>query len=636
MSGFVYNFYIDLGFYAKGDPELHYGNTGCLGCGPADVCTEEASECLTGAYDCTADGGDSDCWKCYDPMCMQCNGFSSASECATGKCHDFSTEASNECTCGSLMRMDPVERCFDCGGECDDCGTQDQPFGDSIVYCILCKSGKKEISLTSGAAEYKYCIDDCPHGFTENAGTCTLVTSLTLEYDFNVPSETYRNLVDDSLIAVGANGYPAIYRGYYINDASAHILIQNLVLNQSWSVHAWILIKGNNTNKFNTVFSKDRGDFGDGIDSNNMIRCGVDQDDTGNLTVEWTRDNSANFKEELLDQSVGGAWRYVVYSFENEADASATPYKTQRTKVIGYVNNVASTPVYYNRYFMNDKSSYNLYIGNYRTAASTFDEKLNGFIYNFYLYQGAATGNEQYSTGVGCFDGPGATSCWTVDFDKYSADGSTETGTCDASCTGRGCRDSATCIAQCGSSGNEAFCHLCHDKLCTDCDTYTSCESDKCKTNAEDDGASACKCSSGYVREPDTNEEVCNDCYGECATCVASTTGNYSDCTACLDTHWSHIFATDKTWCFDFCPTGYDGSGQPTCTESVATNIATWTFTDSSGYTSNGNTVTPTGTDPSPVRGFYFADTSTYVDISSMRFSFTFTVSSWTFFFDVS
>ena len=303
--------------------------------------------------------------------------------------------------------------------------------------------------------------------------------------------------------ATGVDGYPAIYRGYYINASSAHILVSGLVLNHSWSVHAWILIKGTNSGKINTIFSKDRGDFASGTATNNMIRCGVDE--SGNLTVEWTRDNSETFKKETLNRTVGANWNYVVYSFENEADATGSPYSTQWTKVKGYVNNSGSATRYYNYYFINDKSSYNVYLGNSRIAASTFDENLNGFMYAFYVYQGVASGNEQYSTGVGCFDGPGATTCWTVDFDKYSADGTTETGTCDGSCSSRGCRDSTTCISACGSSGNEAFCHLCSDKLCTDCDTYTKCISGKCASNAEDDG-SDCKCSSGFVEEASGND----------------------------------------------------------------------------------------------------------------------------------
>ena len=301
--------------------------------------------------------------------------------------------------------------------------------------------------------------------------------------------------------ATGVDGYPAIYRGYYINDSSAHILVSGLILNHSWSVHAWVLINNPNSGQINTVFSKDRGDFASGTFTNNMIRCGID--DSSNLTIEWTRDNSETFKKETLDITHGSGWNYLVYSFENEADASATPYKTQRTKVIGYANTSASTAVYFNRYFMNDKSSYNTYIGNSRTAASTFDENLNGFMYSFYVYQGAASGTEQ-SPG-NCSNGPTATSCWTVDFDKYSADGVTETGTCDASCGSRGCRDSTTCISACGSTNNEAFCHLCSDKLCTDCDTYTKCISGKCASNAEDDG-SDCKCSSGFVEEASGND----------------------------------------------------------------------------------------------------------------------------------
>lgn len=69
-DGFFYNFYIDSGFQDKDSIYLHYGNFGCSGCLTGAVCTETNTECLEKLwqYDCTIDGGSTDCYLCLDPM----------------------------------------------------------------------------------------------------------------------------------------------------------------------------------------------------------------------------------------------------------------------------------------------------------------------------------------------------------------------------------------------------------------------------------------------------------------------------------------------------------------------------------------------------------------------------------------
>ena len=60
-------------------------------------------------------------------------------------------------------------------------------------------------------------------------------------------------------------------------------------------------------------------------------------------------------------------------------------------------------------------------------------------------------------------------------------------------------------------------------------------------------------------------------CHGLCATCTspASTTANYTLCTACLGTGWEAAFANGKKYCMDVCPTGYTSVGAPACTTTI-------------------------------------------------------------------
>jgi hypothetical protein len=129
--------------------------------------------------------------------------------------------------------------------------------------------------------------------------------------------------------------------------------------------------------------------------------------------------------------------------------------------------------------------------------------------------------------------------------------------------------DVNTCVNNCGTSGNEPYCHLCQDKLCTECDEYDNCNATKCATNASNSNdGSICVCDPGYVREVDSVvNEICNPCHHLCATCSASniTERNYSVCTACMTgTSYNTIAAGGAyVYCEAECPTNLadDGGG---------------------------------------------------------------------------
>jgi len=158
--GFMFNFHIMNNYYNLASGELLMGNTGCdSGC-LDNLCTMEPTECLeiVYQYDCTNNGGNDDCWLCYDAMCMECSGYMK-DECTT--CHDFTTDLdapNGECDCVP-ERDNKLARCFDCPGECKTCASDNSPFNDVIAYCEACFNGKYDIS---GSEDYAYCIDACP------------------------------------------------------------------------------------------------------------------------------------------------------------------------------------------------------------------------------------------------------------------------------------------------------------------------------------------------------------------------------------------------------------------------------------------------------------------------------------------
>ena len=466
MHGLIYNFHIDHGFYTTGDAALHYGNTGCDSSCSGGFCTKVVTECLSPVeyYSCAWFGGAADCWNCLDPMCMSCSSYLTDSSCNTDMCHDFAEESSNECFAlnSSYTRSNPkTTRTFEpCQGECDTCSPQnDSSYGDLIVNCSACAAAKRDIA---DASDYKYCIDACPTGFTDNDPSCGSVSSSVISIDFVVPSTSFLstgsaaalqgdysnqgNVSPNEFYIVSNDGHPAAYRGFYIASSTDYVSLLKVILNRDFSLHAWIqiltLATGGNSN---TVFAKDKMDTTITAGSTKFIRCAIDENK--NLTIEMVRDNSNNFRKVTLDETINtSAWNYVAYSFEFSADASSSPSSNYVT-VTGHVDNVASTPVIYDRYFINDKADYAAYIGTTRTHSSgTFENPLQGFIYEFHLYQQKHTGaTTHYTTGQGCTDGRSATSCWLTAFGNYTLDGWDvgEAPCANPSCP-NGCKDANT------------------------------------------------------------------------------------------------------------------------------------------------------------------------------------------------
>ena len=380
--GFMYNFHIDHGYYDLS--QVHYGNTGCDAACLDNVCTTVSTECLEKVYqyDCTFDGGSSDCWLCYDPMCMSCSGLGTT-QCTM--CHDFSSYGYGECQC-TAIRANKLERCFGCPGECQACESDNSPNDDNIAYCTQCASLKRDIS---DVTSYKYCIDACPTTFTDNTTDCSKTIDLILSYKLDIPKSNWTNLaagsVVNSLTATGTSGAPAMHRGYYVPDTSAQITLSgSLILNHTFSVHAWVMLS---TVSDNSVFSKDKYDYtGSDKVSDDLLWCGIDS--SGYLSVRYAKDKSTNVREQTLDNSplVTNVWSYLVFSFENLVKTSVTPY-LQVTEFRGFINNSPITPQLLTKFFLNDKSGYNFWAASARTSTTAYEKALKGFLYEFHVYQ---------------------------------------------------------------------------------------------------------------------------------------------------------------------------------------------------------------------------------------------------------
>ena len=140
LWGFVYNFHLDHGFYDTIHADLHYGNSGCHSDCRDGVCTTDPLECLETIYDydCSIyDGGESDCYWCYDPMCMACGGNLGTTDCTM--CHDFASLENGECTCATA-RDTKIVGCFDqgCPAFCASCLSDNSPYHEVIAYCTSC------------------------------------------------------------------------------------------------------------------------------------------------------------------------------------------------------------------------------------------------------------------------------------------------------------------------------------------------------------------------------------------------------------------------------------------------------------------------------------------------------------------
>ncbi|MEE4246955.1 MAG: hypothetical protein V2I33_16200 [Kangiellaceae bacterium] len=110
---------------------------------------------------------------------------------------------------------------------------------------------------SSGSDSWVFCLDDCPTGYTESSGKCSIADGdeLIISYNFNVPSNSYINggsegsTYDIISVMDGTSGYPAKNRGIHFKGVpetgtgseDGYILMPNFMLDHYFSIHTWIL-----------------------------------------------------------------------------------------------------------------------------------------------------------------------------------------------------------------------------------------------------------------------------------------------------------------------------------------------------------------------------------------------------------
>jgi hypothetical protein len=105
-------------------------------------------------------------------------------------------------------------------------------------------------------------------------------------------------------------------------------------------------------------------------------------------------------------------WYYLVYSFE------AKEGKTTELQL--FVNNVQDYSKSVEAKFVLDEDTFEPFVTTTRSAEDEYKDKLNGFLYEFFIYQSAHNPSNTIhaSTCIG-------TNCWKGAFDEYTDDSGT-------------------------------------------------------------------------------------------------------------------------------------------------------------------------------------------------------------------
>ena len=630
FKGFMYT--LDVYNIATGSGSPRYGNTSCSGCSVGGKCTTTTTNCLedynfteysdgqscTGCagigcvrvQTCQTCSGFDYCHLCNDRECTQCSDYFST-DCSS--CDTNSTINSGGCVCNdNYGRSDVDETCKQCHFHCKSCDPGANP---DYRDCSECMPGTYD---TSPVGSYTYCTTYCPSGF--DASGCTLPTNtMILSYTFDKPLTAVPNdgsassTFDVTLTTANPSAHPAKDRGIYFDGAAdGFVEIPTLFLPHTFSVNAWVQLKGIGISQ--NIFAKTRNDF------TNLVNVGLNA--SNNFTAKLTLDTDASTESVTSDTTVAtvDTWYYLVYSFEMTTGKD--------TNIELFVNNVSSITDTWTGRFLIDGSSYSSIIGAKKTAASTYDTKWNGYIYDLHIYVAKhTTGNVAHASVC--------SSCSTLDFDQYDDSGvQTCTGT---NCTDRSCVKSGECLLISTCEGG-SFCHLCLDRECKQCSDYTSCDTNKClQSGFAQESGGACSCQTTYGRPAGTNN-LCAACKSPCLTCDQGGLSYYTDCLTCDSTHYelNDLDGTHK-YCISYCPTLYNGA-VPNCVppassyllfdQAFNTFVGPWT-------SSAGLVATSVGPYPSKERGHYFNAVNQHMTFSDFLLRPSFSLMAWVRFDDL-
>ena len=652
FHGFMYKFYI----YNVDEPiGVAVSAASCVG-SCSGICTDEATECL-GDYEfttvsngdpcdsstCTdlscvrtsechtcdqAAGKSEYCHLCFDRECQNCSDYFEG-DCLAGNC-DASGNAEDDagnagqCICSEGKGRDGFNSlCASCHTNCSTCNV-----GDTNNYsdCLGCLTGSFDISPSATA--YFYCTAYCPTGYDNPTTSCDVPSNLLIaSYDFNFPLRSFAdsstvNLGNANSIIVKPGGMPAKNRGIYFDGTNGRIELPAFTLNHQFSIHSWIFHMSGAA-AASTIFHKSRTGF------NECLNIYFTQ--TGTVMIQMALDVSPYTEAEVFTAApvTYSNWNYYVFDLEMQ-DGDKTVAKIYQDNVETASGTLAAT------FMIDDITNTNL-IGTHLDGTDTYSNTFIGYIRDFHIYQAKHSDSDTTHFAAGC-----SSACWTCPFDEY--DTGAGSAPCDGSCNLRGCMDGEACIDAdaCGNydaATTSSFCHLCEDRECVQCDTYTGCNSSQCTASGHaSEATNACSCNDNYGRSG--VDKVCIQCHDNCKSCNPGGLDDYSDCTDCMD-GTQDIDATGIFYCTSYCPTGFDGAS---CTlvggdEKILDynfNIPNIVFESTgaktgSTYQITATVVAPAG-NPAKNRGLYFDGSSDgYVQIGELLLGHSFSVHSWVF-----
>jgi hypothetical protein len=148
------------------------------------------------------------------------------------------TLTETECICDQGYSFDGNDCAKNpCHEGCDLCDTETD-FRD----CYACTAGYHDIAPTvSSGTQYKYCVPECPTGYSTGPCQFNSSTELILRWDFNFPIIEYTNSGEGGFtFTVNAGISPAKNRGVYFDGASDGFIVMNgLVLSHSFMMMTW-------------------------------------------------------------------------------------------------------------------------------------------------------------------------------------------------------------------------------------------------------------------------------------------------------------------------------------------------------------------------------------------------------------
>ena len=637
FKGFMYNFYIYNNATPTGSPN---GPATCH----ADCsghCTSVDTECLANweftqygvGLDCRTsctDGcvrdeecnqvdcetGFSHCNLCFDRECTQCSDYNE-SDCLATMCAGSSGKASGtgDCACTATNGRSSTDRlCTPCHTNCDAC-TSD----DAVDYelCSACTSSSSKSDPT-----IFYCLTVCPTGYTGTApNDCVeatdAATNMIVSYNFNAPMDTFANTgsssgsFDITLTEDIPCGHPAKDRGIYYNGVCNGFAQLNsaFILAHTTSIHSWVNL--NDVSGTMTLFAKDRNVF----PNNRLLQLYID---AGVPKIDLSNDIDANNIETGTAGTtlVVDTWYYLTFAMQMQ--------QGKNTDFTIYNANTADGTGTLTGNFIVDAASNIALIAVNRdqSGATDYINRWNGYILNFNIYQTYHDiSNTSFAT---CF------SCLVAEFNEYS-DGVTVQTCATPTCDNISCVKSGTC-QDVTNECDDGFCHLCHDRECKLCNTYTACVDGHCtqSTGAQSNGGN-CECQTGFGRA-DINS-LCDSCHGTCNACDVGGTNNYSDCTLCDSSSFGITHdVTPHYYCLNYCPTTFTAGTQPDCTPGGSYLVYESNFSlFSDTWENNGISFLTTDQDvyPAKYRGQYFNGSTSYMKFSNFTLSTSFTIMAW-------